>query len=434
MRRRLGCLAPSALGSALVALLIIGVLLLVLGGRPFSPGPLNAQAGEMVLGGTRSHADTGGHCAACHPAPWTGETMADRCLVCHDDIGREMQDPGSMHGAFAQFAPQAGCAGCHTEHRGAAAVLTKLDATGFPHQATGYALDGHRETAAGQPFTCTDCHGQDLIHFDQAACSDCHRQIDGAFMQAHSTDFSTDCLSCHDGLDTYGARFDHNQVAFALQGKHAAVDCAGCHAGARSIADLKAAPAGCSSCHKEDDAHNGTLGEDCAQCHTADDWQNATIDHNKTAFPLTGKHVDVACQDCHQNGQFKGTPTDCYSCHRTDDAHEGQFGQDCGACHIAEDWKKATVDHSKTAFPLTGKHVDVPCTECHPENAFKGTPVDCSACHDDPAYHLGLFGTQCQDCHTAEGWSPARFGKPHTFPIDHGEGVPAPAAPAIPTP
>ena len=421
MKKRLGCLSASALGAALTTLLIIAGLLLVLGGQLFSPGPLNAQAGTVALGGTRSHAETGGHCAACHPAPWSRDRMADRCVACHQDIGGELQDPASLHGTFAQAAPTTGCAGCHTEHRGAAAALTELDTASFPHQATGYALDGHPETSAGQPFACADCHGQDLTHFEQAACTDCHRQVDAAYMQAHTTAFGSECLPCHDGLDTYGARFDHNQLTFALRGKHAAVDCAGCHADARSIADLRGAPEDCFSCHEEDDAHDGQLGQDCGACHTPEDWQQATIDHDRTTFPLTGKHVDVACQDCHLNGQFKGTATDCFACHKEDDAHGGQFGQDCAGCHTPDDWPAATFDHGQTAFPLAGKHVNVACQNCHSGNTYKGTPTACSACHDDPAYHLGLLGTECQDCHGVDGWSPARLNLAHTFPIDHGE-------------
>jgi hypothetical protein len=301
MRKPLGCLSASALGAALIAFVIIGALLLLLGGRPFSPGALNAQAGETALGDALSHADTGGHCAACHVAPWSQDTMAARCLACHDDIVRERQDPATLHGRLATpdatLGTTGNCTGCHTEHGGADGALTVLDTARFPHEVTGYSLNGHKETASGQPFVCADCHGEDLLEFEPATCADCHRQLDAAYMQAHGEAFGSECLPCHDGLDTYGARFDHSKVSFALTGKHVAVDCAGCHPGARSIADLKGAPLDCFSCHEQDDAHEGQLGQDCAACHTAEDWQQASIDHDQTAFPLTGRHVDVACQD-----------------------------------------------------------------------------------------------------------------------------------------
>jgi hypothetical protein len=50
----------------------------------------------------------------------------------------------------------------------------------------------------------------------------------------------------------------------------------------------------------------------------------------------------------------------------------------------------------------------------------------CSACHDDPAFHLGLLGSDCAACHTTEAWSPARYDRQHTFPYNHGESGPSP--------
>ena len=162
MRRRLGCLSRSGIVAALVILAVLAVLGLLLGGRPFSPGPLNDQAGDLALGGVRSHAETGGRCAACHPAPWSGETMADRCLACHADVGLQLQDAGSLHGALLAGEPTVACRPCHTDHRGAEALLTSLDPDTFPHEATGYSLQGHGELGPDRPFGCADCHGLDL--------------------------------------------------------------------------------------------------------------------------------------------------------------------------------------------------------------------------------------------------------------------------------
>jgi hypothetical protein len=202
------------------------------------------------------------------------------------------------------------------------------------------------------------------------------------------------------------------------------VSCGGCHAGARAAADLQATPADCVACHLEDDAHDGQFGLDCAACHVATDWRDATFDHSLTAFPLIGRHETVECAQCHTDRVFAGTPTDCVACHLEDDAHDGQFGLDCAACHVTTDWRDATFDHSLTAFPLTGRHETVECAQCHTDRVFAGTPTDCVACHDDPAFHAGAFGVACTDCHTTAAWQPARFDLAHTFPFDHGdEGV-----------
>jgi hypothetical protein len=274
--------------------------------------------------------------------------------------------------------------------------------------------------ADGSPFKCSDCHAASYTTFDQARCAACHYDIKAAFVTAHVTTFGQNCLGCHDGLDSYGHAFDHNKVAFTLAGRHTALACDQCHAGATQIAVLKAAPQDCYSCHTKDDTHKGSFGQDCAQCHTPDNWQTTKVDHNKTAFPLTGKHVSVACTACHLNSVFKGTPMDCYSCHAKDDTHKGSFGQNCAQCHTPDSWQSATVDHNKTAFPLTGKHLAVACTACHVNNVFKGTSTACNGCHAEPPYHQGLFGLACASCHTTAGWIPALFNGNHPFPINHG--------------
>ena len=69
---RLGCLSQSAILTAIVVVLLAGGIVAASAGQVFSPGPLNAQAGQP-LGGVTSHAQIG-DCAACHPAPWSGQS------------------------------------------------------------------------------------------------------------------------------------------------------------------------------------------------------------------------------------------------------------------------------------------------------------------------------------------------------------------------
>jgi len=488
MPRRLGCLTGAGLISAALTLLLSLGMIAVRGGSWFNPGPLNAQAGGAELGGVTSHAATGGRCEACHSAPWDAATLTDRCLACHTDVADQLADPASLHGALKGQGGDMACRGCHVEHRGAAADLTNLDPATFLHDAVGYTLAGHATLADGHSFACADCHTEKLTVFDVAVCADCHRQADAAYMQGHVADFGAACLSCHDGADRYSKRhFDHNRLPFPLTGKHADAACAGCHADARTAADLQAAPQACVGCHQADDAHKGQFGTDCAACHQTAGWKPATFDHSKSAFPLTGKHVAAKCESCHVNQVFRGTPQTCIGCHQADDAHKGQFGTDCAACHQTagwkpatfdhsqsafpltgkhvaaqceschvnqvfrgtaktcvgchqqddthkgefgtdcaachktEGWKPAAFDHSKSAFPLTGKHVAAKCESCHAGQVFKGTANTCVGCHQDPAYHLGTFGTACADCHTADAWWSAKYGRPHTFPLDHGE-------------
>jgi hypothetical protein len=359
MNKPLGCLSRSGLAAAMLVLVSLAGVGLVWGGLLFSPGALSAQGGGDPLGGVRSHAETGGRCSACHVPFWSNETMSDRCVLCHANVAAQLRDPTSLHGALMRSGEMEFCRDCHPEHRGSNAPLTALDPSTFPHQATGYSLQGHQQTAGGSPFACADCHGEDLTHSDPARCAGCHRDLDAAYMQAHETAFGPDCLACHDGLDSYGASFDHAQTAFPLAGRHAPLVCTDCHGGARTIAELRDAP------------------------------------------------------------------QDCFTCHGADDAHAGQFGRDCAACHTADDWGQATFDHSQTAFPLSGAHLETACAQCHASGVYQGTPQDCAACHEDPPFHRGLLGSECASCHDAAAWLPARYDRAHTFPINHGEGSPS---------
>lgn len=71
--------------------------------------------------------------------------------------------------------------------------------------------------------------------------------------------------------------------------------------------------------------------------------------------------------------------------------------------------------HNETAFPLDGRHRDVPCESCHPAGVYKGTPTACFDCHwvrrQDDRYRLQL-GSQCQQCHRPTAWTSVQW--------DHG--------------
>lgn len=354
---RLGCLSGTGILAALLTVLVIAGYAAARGGLLYNPGPLSSE-GDRILGGVSSHAETGGECGACHTAPWESATMADRCIICHTDIAEEMREVASLHGTLMHNDPALGCRHCHPEHRGASAPLTLMeDLSSFPHEAVGFSLNGHKFTAAREPFQCTDCHHEDVSTFAPENCDACHRQMDPGFMAAHTLSFGSACLDCHDGVD----RFDEN------------------------------------------------------------------FDHNVFSFRLTGKHVELACVQCHVNarglGDFSVTLQDCYSCHHDDEPHEGRFGFDCSQCHTADGWSPATFDHNLSSFPLTGAHTAVACESCHVDQQFQGLSTACFACHAEPAFHLGLFGTDCAACHTTSAWTPAEFAGPHLFPLNHGGGA-----------
>jgi len=409
---RLGLFTGSGVvGAALVPILVL-VTAFATGGDIFSSGPLNADQGPAPIGGAWSHADLA--CKDCHAPFWSATLMGDRCLACHTDVAEELATPNSLHAGIAS--PQT-CRQCHPEHRGDHAALTLYEPNLYPHAEFGFYLIGHLSHADGRPFACDDCHVDTSQAFSQDTCVGCHQDLDATWMASHTLDFGLDCLACHDGIDTYGERFDHQAAAFPLEGLHVDLACSTCHTGANDLDDLRATPTDCVDCHAADDTHQGSLGADCAGCHTPADWGTASLDHNLTDFPLVGGHLDLACETCHVGGQLSGTPTMCVDCHSADDPHAGKFGTDCATCHTAEDWSiiiDESFDHSLTSFSLTGAHARVAtCASCHKGGQFTGTPTTCAGCHAPDDAHGGAFGKNCSSCHSTDAWKPANF--------DHGQ-------------
>ena len=287
-------------------------------------------------------------------------------------------------------------------------------------------------------------------------CRECHTEIaaelsSGRGLHAHFAN-KEECAKCHSEhngedfslihwLPSLKA-FDHNQTGYALQGKHGEITCNQCHTAAHvrepqrsqiKMKDLNRTFLGlsqdCVTCHQ--DPHKGQLGQNCLQCHNFVDWKAAQkFDHNKTHFPLTGLHAQVACEKCHTAAapggepRFTGIPfAKCSDCHS--DPHHGAFAQSCETCHTTSSWKKVPenerFDHSKTKFPLVGKHAQVDCIQCHANANFK-KPVAfarCMDCHQDE--HNGQFAErkdkgECATCHTVDGWKPSLFGvKEHSL-------------------
>jgi hypothetical protein len=170
-------------------------------------------------------------------------------------------------------------------------------------------------------------------------------------------------------------------------------------------------------------AHGGETR--CVLCHVADDWKRVTFSHDRTGFPLTGRHRDVTCAACHPNSDFKlPVARACAACHR--DVHAQRLGQRCDRCHDTGTFKQASFgpgDHRKTAFPLDGRHAAIPCEECHGDRrdrSFSRPVVKCVSCHQkdydrttvDPRLlnHVTAgFPTDCRSCHSAWRFYPGAF-------------------------
>lgn len=203
-------------------------------------------------------------------------------------------------------------------------------------------------------------------------------------------------------------------------------DCTKCH----KRFDKAAMNTLCQDCHKDirkdveqKQGSHGRFKEqrECKECHTDHKGRTEniapitgqTFDHERTDFPLRGVHADakkVECKACHKpKVKYRDAPSDCYACHKKDDTHKGRVGSGCAGCHTDRNWKEILFDHDKTRYKLRNKHVEVPCKDCHGNDRYKETPIDCYSCHKKDDKHKGQEGTTCEECHDDRSWKKTPF-------------------------
>jgi hypothetical protein len=408
---------------ALASIMLIG---LASGARAqISPGPLS-RAHAKLEGSTR--------CLDCHdPKQGVAES---KCLACHEPLKKRIAAGKGLH-ARVEYRD---CRQCHIEHQGEEFELVywgKPGRAAFDHALTGHALAG-----AHAKLACAQCHKTQSFLGAVSECTSCHRD-------EHRGQFAgRACTSCHKEQAWKPAPgFDHAR-AWPLTGRHASVTCERCHTARRpdptntTVQYRVFKVAGgreCASCHQ--DAHKGRLGAGCATCHNTGGWQQTRIagafDHERTGYPLDGRHRGLACDACHKPGRPMRVPHErCSDCHA--DVHGGQLAQRadarrCESCHTVQEFRPARFgpdDHAKTSYPLRGAHLAVACDECHraAPDAARVTRVSlaragasvplalparrCAECHRDP--HRGETAavsaqSGCETCHRVESWREVGF-------------------------
>jgi len=253
--------------------------------------------------------------------------------------------------------------------------------------------------------------------------------------------FSQDCGQCHTPKDWVTMRtdfhFDHKkETGYALNGAHAYAKCTQCHSDRGSVKVF--AIRGCAGCHP--DPHKSAQGPDCTRCHNEVTWSpsNMIAEHARTAFPLTGMHLSIECQQCHTRASasnFKGASVLCYSCHQADYARAANhvsfnYPKTCRNCHSTSSFGGAQFNHAflsnvadcytchQANYPQGPFHVSFSyphtCGDCHGTNTFLGarfthsflggSPV-CYTCHmpdyqRGPCHVSNSYSTICTNCHT----------------------------------
>ena len=425
--------------------------------------------------------------------PLTGKHADVPCAKCHTvaRLAPRTSDKGALIPVFKPVSHK-DCADCHADpHKGRLAgscdkchvtsSFQTINRKTFDHDATRYPLRGRHAAVA-----CAGCHvgfPSQGMHPAFGSCNACH--YDAHAGKATLAGRTVDCESCHtvDGYrpSTYTVA-QHAKSAYPLDGKHAVVKCGACHttrtvmvAGvSRKQIEMRPARAVCRDCHADD--HAGQLASRadkgaCEACHRTAGWKPTTYTtqaHASLKLALDGRHAEIPCSACHAAVRaglpplaaperlgkakvaFKVPETSCASCHV--DAHGGRFSRadqvklyaTCAACHDTKHFRPSTYDaaaHAKSAFPLEGAHLAVPCVSCHTDMkgaAFKSTLVlakapatmtfaarhdGCAACHTDP--HGDQFAKRrssggCESCHGLDAFVPAaRFDhdRDASFPL-----------------
>lgn len=368
------------------------------------------------------------NCTKCHDA---GNRVTNKkCLDCHTEIKAKIIAGRGYHASSEVKKKQ--CSACHNEHHGRKFQLIRFDKKKFNHVLTGFKLEG-----AHAKQSCENCHNAEHIKDPKirkkagtylglnTTCTSCHNDY-------HQGKLSSNCASCHNMNSFENAKpFNHSKTKFPLLGKHKPLKCQECHKVVtvngqkkQNFAGLKFA--NCNACHK--DHHNNRFGQNCKQCHTETSFKVIkgvdSFNHDKTDFPLVGKHKLVACKKCHTSGKMT-TPikfAQCTDCHK--DYHEGQFTEqgktrDCSQCHSIYGFKPSeySIDkHNTSQYPLKGAHIATACTECHLKGEhweFRKIGEKCVDCHEN--IHKGKIeenympAEDCSICHNEANWHQVTF-------------------------
>jgi hypothetical protein len=388
-------------------------------------------------------------CASCHADPHDGR-FAAACAACHGQTSWDELAALGHERFLALTGGHAGlaCAECHAEHG-----PRSLEVVGG---------EGPRP----EPRACSECHesphspafaaGAAALTglVEERACLRCHAEEHASFREPE--------------LRALPAEL-HAASGFALEPPHDVPACEDCHPSDGPSFEARypgRAAERCSACHA--DVHGGQFatgpfaGEECSTCHAPLRFEPHAFDaakHARAALELTGRHLEIACEDCHeepgparasaQPRVFRGTPSECDACHR--DAHGDAFAPfvadlpavehgECARCHDTTRFANAAADFDHgafTGFPVLGAHAEGGCEACHAPRArpdangrafgrvaelfgpFRG----CETCHADP--HGGRFDggfaaevegrSGCTRCHVESSFRSLPRGFDHGY-------------------
>jgi len=414
---------------------ILGITLVLLVGIL----PVSGQISPGDLAEPHAHLEGISNCTKCHTL---GDKVSnEKCLDCHKELKVRIDQRKGFHASGKVY--KKSCFICHSDHHGRKFDILRFDKAKFDHKETGYVLEG-----AHKKKDCQECHKKDFISDPNikkkkqtylglnTTCLTCH-------VDYHQKTLPVKCDNCHN-YETFktAPKFDHAKSKFPLTGSHKDVECKKCHVvkikNGKEFQEFKGLSfSNCTPCHE--DAHQGQFGQNCKSCHSEVSFHQVknigSFDHNKTTFPLEGKHSAVDCKKCHKASYTASLRHNrCTDCHI--DYHKGDFVKngitpDCRECHSEKGFPQSsfTIERHNSStgnFKLEGAHLATPCIACHKKNTdwkFRNIGTKCVDCHDD--IHKSYLdtkyypGSKCTNCHTLEQWTMVKFDHKLTkFPLE----------------
>jgi hypothetical protein len=363
--------------------------------------------------------------------PLAGKHAAIECTDCHKNknkqglrtfIGEERlcgacHKKDQPHGFERR--EMLACERCHGESVWKPA-LTKLQFDhNDPKDAKMALIGSHADVS------CAKCHPKALFDLkppDPENCAHCHKSPhDGQLFGTKK------CDSCHSPKfkTLQKMSFDHDRKTKFVLGGHSKLDCYQCHT--KKLGERKPS-ASCAPCHAADNKHKDRFDAfgsppKCELCHPTTAWKPPIFDHDKrTQFDLTGAHAEAQCRDCHRGKnpadfeRFNVKTVGCMGCHKHKDVHDKEFKDNqCLGCHkgagrVEITNKSVDIYHGpKSRFPLVLAHAKVKCEQCHLNNKYENTPMECGVrCHED-SLHRGELGDTCSKCHSGGTWKATLF-------------------------
>ena len=413
---------------------------------------VSAFAFQMRLPLKNPHGKIKFKCEVCHStASWkitTSKMKFNHERTGFPLIGAHAQvDCRSCHANLAFSKIESSCVSCHTDiHRGELGLKCQSCHNSVSWENKQTVFDEHLRTrfpllGAHALVDCDACHiNQQRNEYKNTPleCRACHIENMKATQDPNhlKAGFTNNCDECHqaNSFSWTTTTFKHT-LRFPLTGAHAQTNCVDCH---ENI--FAGTPQDCYACHK-DNYDNTTQPNhrifgfltNCTLCHSTQTWRGAAFDHlQASGFDVQGAHQKLQCNQCHVNNKVSDLPRDCFGCHQNDyrsvanpNHVTGDYPHDCTLCHSNVVWSPAQFDHNTTAFPLTGVHQTVSCSECHKNNIYSGLSSDCYSCHTtdfnnvtDPNHVANSFDHNCTQCHSTTAWTPATFDHNSTsFPL-----------------